>query len=268
MAAAAALGRAAGLGLGLGLGLVTGGRRLLRAGGAAEQCLSRGISSDQRPKRPLTAYLRFTMENRSAFREKNPGASNTELTKKLAGAWRELPASQKQVYEEAKKMDWQRYGEQMAKYKAQLTPAQAAALKEERRKQLARRRSLRAKRELTVLGKPKRPRSGLNIFVAEKFQESEGISPAAKLKKLFDTWQKLSTSQKQQYLQLAEDDKVRYENEMKSWEAKMVELGREDLVRSKKKRLKKKPAGTAKQAGTARTSLGNKAKLKLKKPEE
>lgn len=34
----------------------------------------------------------------------------------------------------------------MAAFKAQLTPAQAAALKEERRKQLAKRRSIRAKR--------------------------------------------------------------------------------------------------------------------------
>ncbi|NXM26730.1 TFAM factor, partial [Oxyruncus cristatus] len=228
----------------------------------------RGISTEQPPKRPLTAYFRFMKENRSAFKEKNPEASSTELIKMLAGAWKELPASQKQVYEEARKTDWQRYGEQLAKYKAQITPAQAAALKEERRRQLAKRRLRRAKRELTVLGKPKRPRSSLNIFVSEKFQESEGISPAARLKKLFDTWQKMSTSQKQPYLQLAEDDKVRYENEMKSWEAKMVELGREDLVRSKKKRLRKKPTETAKQAETARTSLSNKAKLKLKKPEE
>ncbi|NWS98932.1 TFAM factor, partial [Mionectes macconnelli] len=228
----------------------------------------RGISSDQRPKRPLTAYFRFLKENRSAFREKNPEASNVELVKKLAGAWKVLPASQKQVYEEAKKADWQRYGEELAKYKAQLTPAQAAALKEERRKQLAKRRSIRAKRELTMLGKPKRPRNSLNIFVSENFQESEGVSAVAKLKKLFDAWQKMSTSQKQPYLQLAEDDKIRYENEMKSWEAKMVELGREDLVRSKKKRLRKKPAETAKQAETARASLGTKAKLKLKKPEE
>ncbi|NXA79354.1 TFAM factor, partial [Thryothorus ludovicianus] len=226
----------------------------------------RGISSDQRPKRPLTAYLRFVMEKRPAFREKNPEASTLELTKKLAGAWRELPSSQKQVYEEARKTEWKKYGEQMAAYKAQLTPAQAAALKEERRKQLAKRRSIRAKRELTLLGKPKRARSGFNIFVSENFQESEGTSPVAKLKKLFDTWQKLSASQKQPYLQLAEDDKVRYENEMKSWEAKMIELGRKDLVRSKKERLKKKPAETAKQAETAKASSGKKAKLK--KPEE
>ncbi|XP_005534194.1 PREDICTED: transcription factor A, mitochondrial [Pseudopodoces humilis] len=287
--AAGLLGRA--VGLGLVTATATGGRRLLRcgtgaglrergtgallggavvckAGGAADQRLSRGISSDQRPKRPLTAYLRFVMDNRPAFREKNPEASNLELIKKIAGAWKELPASQKQVYEEARKTDWKRYGEQMAAYKAQLTSAQAAALKEERRKQLEKRKSMRAKRELNLLGKPKRARSGFNIFLSENFQESEGASPVAKLKKLFDTWQKLSTSQKQPYLQLAEDDKVRYENEMKSWEAKMIELGREDLVRSKKQRLKKKPAETAKQAETKKKSSSGGNKAKLKKSEE
>ncbi|KFP35636.1 hypothetical protein N324_10780, partial [Chlamydotis macqueenii] len=173
------------------------------------------------------------------------------------------------VYEEARKADWQRYGEQLAAYKAQLTPAQATALKEERKKRLAKRRSFRKKRELTVLGKPKRPRSGFNIFVSENFQESEGISPVAKMKQLFDAWQKLSTSQKQPYLQLAEDDKVRYENEMKSWESKMVELGREDLIRSGAQRPKKKTAETAKKAETAKASSHEKkAKQKLKKSEE
>ncbi|NXY78109.1 TFAM factor, partial [Glareola pratincola] len=191
--------------------------------------------------------------------------SNMELVKKLAGAWKELPASQKQVYEDARKADWQKYSEQLAVYKAQLTPAQAAALKEERRKQLAKRRLFRAKREMTVLGKPKRPRSSFNIFVSENFQESEGGTAVAKLKHLFDAWQKLSNSQKQPYLQLAEDDKVRYENEMKSWEAKMVELGREDLIRSKRQRSKKKPAETETARASSRES---KAKSKLKKSEE
>ncbi|KFV16189.1 hypothetical protein N340_12987, partial [Tauraco erythrolophus] len=202
----------------------------------------RGISSEERPKRPLTAYFRFLKEYRPAFRQNNPEISNMDLVKKMAGAWKELPASQKQAYEEARKSDWKRYEEQLAAYKAQLTPAQAEALREERRRRLAKRRSFRKKRELTVLGKPKRPRSGFNIFVSENFQESEGISPAAKLKQLFGVWQKMSSSQKQPYLQLAEDDKVRYENEMKSWETKMVELGREDLIRSTKQRSQKKTA--------------------------
>ncbi|NXD78355.1 TFAM factor, partial [Halcyon senegalensis] len=225
----------------------------------------RGISTDERPKRPLSAYFRFVKENHSAFKQKNPEVKSMDLVKKIADAWKQLPASQKQVYEEARKTDWQRYKEQLAAYKAQLTPAQAAALKEERRRRLAKRRSFRVKRELTVLGKPKRPRSGFNIFVSENFQESEGISPVAKMKHLLHAWQKMSSSQKQPYLQLAEDDKVRYENEMKSWEAKMVELGREDLIRSRKPRAKTKTAETE----TAKaSSKENKAKFKLKKSEE
>ncbi|NWR71987.1 TFAM factor, partial [Centropus unirufus] len=229
----------------------------------------RGISSEQRPRRPLTAYFRFMKEMLPAFREKHPEMNNVELVKKIANAWKELPASQKQVYEEAKKTDWLRYEEQLAAYKAQLTPAQEAALKEERQKYLARRRLLRTKREMVVLGKPKRPRSSFNIFMSEKFQETEGVSPVAKLKYLFDVWQKMSSSQRQPYLQLAEDDKVRYENEIKSWEAKMVELGREDLLRSSRQREREKSAEAAKQAAAAnRSSLGKQAKSKLKKSEE
>ncbi|NP_989431.2 transcription factor A, mitochondrial [Gallus gallus] len=260
-AALALLGRAA--------GLVNGARQLFRGcgiGRAAEAGCCRAMSSAERPKRPLSAYFRFLRDNQPAFRQQNPELNSLELVKKLAGVWRELPASQKQVYEEARKTDWRKYEEQLAAYKAQLTPAQAAALKEERRKRLAKRRSFRIKRELTVLGKPKRPRSGFNIFVSENFQQSKGLSPTAKLKQLFETWQNLSSSQKQPYLQLAQDDKVRYQNEMKSWEAKMVELGREDLIRSREQRPKKK-TDTAQEGSKAslRESL---AKLKLKKSEE
>uniref|UniRef100_U3ITF0 Transcription factor A, mitochondrial n=1 Tax=Anas platyrhynchos platyrhynchos TaxID=8840 RepID=U3ITF0_ANAPP len=236
---------------------------------AAEGGLSRRLSSAERPKRPLTAYFRFVGERQGPLRRQHPELSNTELVKKLAGDWRELPASQKQVYEEARKADWRIYEEKLAAYKAQLTPAQAAALKEERRKRLAKRRSFKKKRELTVLGKPKRPRSGFNIFVSENFQKSVGVSPVAKLKKLFETWQNLPSSEKQPYLQLAEDDKVRYENEMKSWEAKMAELGRQDLIRSKEQQPKKKAAETVQEADRAKAPLrGKKATLKLKKSEE
>ncbi|NWI11832.1 TFAM factor, partial [Crypturellus soui] len=192
-----------------------------------------------------------------------------ELVKTLAGVWRELPVSEKQVYEEAGQADWQKYREDVAKYNAQLTPAEAAALKEERQRRTLRRRLRQKKRELTALGKPKKPRHAFNIFVAENYPEGQGSSPTAKLKNLYDKWQKLPSSQKQTYLQLSEDDKVRYENEMKSWEAKMVELGREDLLRSTTKKAKKKKEETVKKSKAAKTSSHEAlAKLKLKKHEE
>lgn len=56
---------------------------------------------------------------------------------------------------------------------------------------------------------------------------------------------------------------------MKLWEAKMVQLGREDLVRSPKKKPKKKTAETAKKAEPVKASSHEKkVKLKLKKSEE
>lgn len=70
-------------------------------------------------------------------------------------------------------------------------------------------------------------------------------------------------------MQLAEDDKIRYQNEMKLWEAKMIQLGREDLVRSRKKKPKKKTAETAKKTEPVKaSSREQKVKLKLKKSEE
>lgn len=39
----------------------------------------------------------------------------------------------------------------------------------------------------------------------------------------------------QNYVQLAEDDKIRYANEMKLWKEQMIEAGREDLLSSEKR---------------------------------
>ncbi|NWX91143.1 TFAM factor, partial [Nothoprocta pentlandii] len=228
----------------------------------------RQLSSRARPKRPLNAYLRFLRESQPLYRQKHPEMSILELVKKMAGAWRELPPSEKQVYEKAGQADWQKYHEELAEYKAQLTPADAAALREERERQLVRRRLFQKKRELTVLGKPKKSRNAFNIFVSENYPESQGASPTAKMKNLYDKWQKLTSSQKQTYLQLSEDDKVRYENEMKSWEAKMVELGREDLLRATTRKAKKKTTRTVKSKAAKSPSQEAKAKLKLKESEE
>lgn len=71
------------------------------------------------------------------------------------------------------------------------------------------------------------------------------------------------------YKQLAEDDKVRYKNEMISWEEHMVEIGREDLIREKTLSRKEKTAAkrpvvkkstNAKAKVTKTTTTGNSKK--------
>lgn len=74
----------------------------------------------------------------------------------------------------------------------------------------------------------------------------------------------------QVYMQLAEDDKVRYKNEMKTWEEHMVEIGRQDLIRRKgntwktlaTKADKKKPKSKGTKLKTAAKKTAATAKKK------
>lgn len=74
---------------------------------------------------------------------------------------------------------------------------------------------------------------------------------------------------RQVYTQLAEDDKIRYKNEMKSWEDHMVEIGREDLIRERtatKKKLatKKSAAKVATKSAKSKSAAKGAGKTKPK----
>ncbi|XP_030629210.1 transcription factor A, mitochondrial [Chanos chanos] len=191
------------------------------------------------PKRPLTAYIRYVKEQQPIISRQNPDIKIVEVMRKIAQQWRVMTPDQKRPFEEASLADREQYKRAMERFQAQLSPAQSAALAEEKRQKMAKRRAIRKKRELNSLGKPKRPRNAFNIFMSEHFEEAKGSTMQAKMKSLMEDWKGLYVSQKQIYIQLAEDDKVRYKNEMKSWEEHMREIGREDVIRRKEKKPRK-----------------------------
>ncbi|XP_054937086.1 transcription factor A, mitochondrial isoform X2 [Physeter macrocephalus] len=151
------------------------------------------------PKKPMTSYVRFSKEQLPIFKAQNPDAKNSELIKKIAELWRELPDAEKKIYEDAYRTDWQAYKEEINRIQEQLTPSQLVSLEKE--------------------------------IMQKRLKKKALIKKRVKLKIINESWKNLSSSQKQVYIQLAEDDKVRYYNEMKSWEEQMVEVGRDDLVR-------------------------------------
>ncbi|KAJ2451049.1 High mobility group [Coemansia sp. RSA 2336] len=52
-----------------------------------------------RPKRPPTAYLLFSQENRPRFVAKFEGKSSQEIASEMGRAWREMSAGERQEYE-------------------------------------------------------------------------------------------------------------------------------------------------------------------------
>ncbi|XP_006831163.1 PREDICTED: transcription factor A, mitochondrial isoform X2 [Chrysochloris asiatica] len=155
------------------------------------------------PKKPLSSYLRFSTEQLPKYKAQNPDAKNSELIKKIAQQWRELPDSEKKVYEDAYRVDWEAYKEEINRIQEQLTPSQIISMEKEIMQKRLKRKALIKKR--------------------------------AKLKAVNEKWKSMSSSEKQVYIQLAKDDKIRYDNEMKLWEAQMIEVGRNDLIRRRVK---------------------------------
>ncbi|XP_039862244.1 transcription factor A, mitochondrial isoform X2 [Simochromis diagramma] len=200
------------------------------------------------PKRPLNGYMRYVQQQKPIMARQNPEIKAVDLIKTIAQQWRSLSPEQKQPFQEASLRAREQFKVDLERYQAQLTPAQLQQQAQEKRQRRAKRKAIRKKRELTNLGKPKRPRSPFNIFMSEHFEEAKGITSQAKMKSLLEDWRNLFSHQKQVYTQLAEDDKIRYKNEMKSWEDHMVDIGREDLIRERTLSTKKKPAARAKKA--------------------
>lgn len=224
------------------------------------------------PKRPLNGYMRYVLQQQPIMIKQHPEIKSVDVIKKIAQQWRMMSPEQKRPFEEASVRAREQFRLDLQRYQAQLTPAQEQQLALEKRQRIAKRKAIRRKRELTTLGKPKRPRSPFNIFMSEHFEEARGATTQAKMKSLLDDWRNLLSHQKQVYTQLSEDDKIRYKNEMKSWEEHMVEIGREDLLREQtlssknKKRVKSAaPRGTTKKEKVVKRVVATgKAKISKK----
>ncbi|XP_005385971.1 PREDICTED: transcription factor A, mitochondrial [Chinchilla lanigera] len=185
------------------------------------------------PKKPVNSYIRFTKEKMSILKAQNPDKKVTEIMKRIAEQWKELPAAEKKMYEDAYKVEWEAYKEEMKRINEALTPAQRASLAENKAQRRLKRKGIMKKKELSMLGKPKKARTAYNIFLSEYVQDCEGATIQAKWKCARENWNNMSGSQKQVYEQLAQDDRIRYNNEIKAWEEQMIEVGRSDVVRRK-----------------------------------
>lgn len=221
--------------------LASRGTSFLPASSSCVKWLSTTASTP--PKRPLNAYMRYVLQQQPVMVRLHPEIKSVDVIRKIAQQWRTLSPEQKRPFEEASVKAREQFKVDLQRYMAQLTPAQEQQQALDRKQRLAKRKAIRKKRELTALGKPKRPRSPFNIYMSEHFDEARGVTTQAKMKSLLQDWRNLFSHQKQVYTQLAEDDKIRYKNEMKSWEEHMVEIGRADLLREQT--LSTKPKKTA-----------------------
>ncbi|XP_068161560.1 transcription factor A, mitochondrial [Antennarius striatus] len=209
------------------------------------------------PKRPLTGFIRYFLQQQPILPKRYQEIKMVDVTKMIAQEWRTMSPEQKQPFKNASLQAMAQFKVDLQRYQALLTPAQLQQQAQEKKQRLAKKKASRKRRELTSLGIPKRSRSPFNIYMSDHFEEASGATPPEKLKSLAQSWKNLFSHQKKVYIQLSEDDKIRYKNEMKAWQDHMLEIGRGDLVLERSASTRKNKPAAKKGVKLAKTKKGS-----------
>ncbi|CAM6119616.1 unnamed protein product [Calypogeia fissa] len=73
-----------------------------------------------KPKKPLTSYILFVMDNRKAIQQEKPNSTFAEVTATLAVRWQELPEAEKQVWADKAAAGRESYKAAMEDYQQKL----------------------------------------------------------------------------------------------------------------------------------------------------
>ncbi|TPP58714.1 Dorsal switch protein 1 [Fasciola gigantica] len=159
-----------------------------------------------RPKHPMSAYSCFVQVIREEHRKKHPNENVifSEFSKKCAEKWKQMTAEQRRCFEEMAKLDQERFNREMAHY---VPPAGV--------------RRGRRRRRIKDPSMPKRSWSAFFFFCDAFRSKIRSEHPDWKVsdiaKELGRRWEECTDKEK--YERHAQNDKLRYEQDMQKYKA-------------------------------------------------
>lgn len=202
------------------------------------------------PKRGKSAYILFSIERREIVKENlGPDAKVQEIMKQVALDWRQLPEEEKKPWEEKSVQDKARYDQELANYSGPL--------------------KIPNKRPKRLAGAPKRGMSAFLMFsqvmrpqLRDEMPDKRNIEIS---KMLGEKWKELTDDDKKPWVQKADEDAERYNEEKLKWDSytaeerktisdKVLEEEREkqrlkEEQKAKEKAAQQENAKTAKDSG-------------------
>jgi hypothetical protein len=177
------------------------------------------------PKGAKNAFIFFCSDNRDEVKEENPDMKMKDISKKLGEMWKEVDEELKTEYQEKAKQDKERYLIELEDY----IPKEGYKNPKDKKKSKVKSNS------------PKRARSAYIFFCKDNREEvsSSGVKNTDILKKLGKMWKELDEKKKKKYVKMADQDKERYEEEMKLY---VPEEGDVDDKKKKKIGTKRSPS--------------------------
>jgi hypothetical protein len=166
----------------------------------------RRLKDPNRPKRAMSAFMFFCNANREIVKAQSPNLSFAEVAREIGARWKNLRQSDKAPYQTLADQDRARYEEEKRMY----TPDPKYMVMETKNGKM--------KKDPNA---PKRAMSGFIFFsnhmrpkMKQRHPDITFLELGAEIGKL---WRGLSATKRKPYMQLALEDKARYEDEKASY---------------------------------------------------
>lgn len=193
-----------------------------------------GSKLPEKPKRPVNAYIRFAQSIRSTLHAQNPKASPTDISKLAAAQWQVLDPASKSKLEVEFKKEQAVWLQQNAKYLSQLTDQQKDEIRQARAEKIEEKTKREYRKKVKELGKPKRALNGFLLYCADNKPKSLGKEEnKSQIKLMAQKWAQMSEAEKAPYNSRAAEALVKYREDVKQWEEKMIAEDHMDVIRRK-----------------------------------
>ena len=171
-----------------------------------------------KPKRPISAYIAFSVAKRPEVKAANPEKTTTEILSLLAACWRNASDEEKEDFVQIAKENKVRYLEKMTEWRK--TNAKQCLIVESDAEDNV---SLNVENTVNVTKKPRGRIVPFAAFLKAKRPEVKAQNPGKTTKEVTTIirlmWKDTPIHERLEYKEIAAKDKVRYETEMTAWKA-------------------------------------------------
>eukprot|EP01123_Difflugia_compressa_P010408 TRINITY_DN379_c0_g1_i8.p1 TRINITY_DN379_c0_g1~~TRINITY_DN379_c0_g1_i8.p1 ORF type:complete len:221 (-),score=64.06 TRINITY_DN379_c0_g1_i8:257-919(-) len=179
------------------------------------------------PKKPATAYMFYSKEQRLVLQEKHKGIKFGDLSKKISASWKELTDEDKKPYVKQHEEDKDRYNNEMENYQ-EPSASESSSDSDQSSEEEEKKKKKPAKKKQKKEKDPDQPKPKTNAYMYfQKDQreiikkENPGLKSVPEIaKKIGAIWRSMSEDEKKPYVDQAEKDKERYDREMEEFKKK------------------------------------------------
>jgi len=207
------------------------------------------------PKKALTAYIYYGLDNRAKLKEANPDASLTDMAKMLGAAWKNLPEEEKLVYEEKAKQDKIRYEEEKEQHEKTTEYLANKSKKEEYLNDLKNNSSAAKEKDKTAKAKAKAKEKEAKEKAAEAKAKKKAAAAKAKEKAA-----EIKAKEKAAKEKAKAKEKEKAEKAKAKKEKEKAELEKKKAKEKREKEKEKLAAAKAKEKLKTLASKGTKNK--------